>query len=61
MTSGSGGAVEARLIFRGTGSGNGRRLHSIPHREGAVDKAAGKAKEGIDRTREKVDSLMEND
>jgi hypothetical protein len=31
MTSGSGGAVEAWLIFPGTGSGHGRRVDSIPH------------------------------
>jgi uncharacterized protein YjbJ (UPF0337 family) len=30
-------------------------------REGAVDKAAGKAKDGIDKAREATDSLMEND
>jgi uncharacterized protein YjbJ (UPF0337 family) len=30
-------------------------------REGAVDKAAGNAKEGIDKAREKTESLMEND
>jgi uncharacterized protein YjbJ (UPF0337 family) len=30
-------------------------------REGTVDKAAGKAKEGIDKAREKTESLMEND